>query len=165
MGNPGGHDGAEWMRTSHGVLKEMVPRWLNETDFAGLSSGWAPAHRRHGGDGAFYVYLRKKNEAGFPHHSGFDAWSGPLLNQPGIRCQLLQRCFRPRAIMRDHFRRRQRAQPAAIGQALAVGQAIQKSGGELIARAGGVHHLGHRRGRHGVMLAAFDRRHSPWPSG
>ena len=60
VGNPGAHDGAEWMRTSHGVLKEMVPRWLNESDFAGLTSGWARAHRRHGGDGALYVYLRKQ---------------------------------------------------------------------------------------------------------
>jgi DNA-nicking Smr family endonuclease len=59
VGNPQAHDGAEWMRTSHGVLKEMVPRWLNENDFAGLTSGWARAHRRHGGDGALYVYLRK----------------------------------------------------------------------------------------------------------
>jgi DNA-nicking Smr family endonuclease len=59
VGNPKAHEGAEWMRTSHGVLKEMVPRWLNESDFAALTSGWAAAHRRHGGDGALYVYLRK----------------------------------------------------------------------------------------------------------
>jgi len=60
VGNPQGHDGAEWMRSPHGVLKEMVPRWLMERDFATLTSGWAPAHRRHGGDGALYVYLRRK---------------------------------------------------------------------------------------------------------
>ena len=60
VGNPGAHEGAEWMRTPHGVLKEMVPRWLNEKDFAPLTSGWARAHRRHGGDGALYVYLRKQ---------------------------------------------------------------------------------------------------------
>lgn len=59
VGNPKAHEGAEWMRTPHGVLKEMVPRWLNESDFAALTSGWAPAHRRHGGEGALYVYLRK----------------------------------------------------------------------------------------------------------
>jgi len=59
VGNPGPQDSAEWMRNTHGVLKEMVPRWLNESDFAALTSGWAPAHRRHGGDGAIYVYLRK----------------------------------------------------------------------------------------------------------
>jgi DNA-nicking Smr family endonuclease len=60
VGNPQAHDGAEWMRTPHGVLKEMAPRWLNEKDFAALASGWAHAHRRHGGDGALYVYLRKQ---------------------------------------------------------------------------------------------------------
>jgi len=59
VGNPAPHDGAEWLRASHGVLKEMVPRWLNEKEFVGLTSGWARAHRRHGGDGALYVYLRK----------------------------------------------------------------------------------------------------------
>jgi DNA-nicking Smr family endonuclease len=59
VGNPAAHEGAEWMRTPHGVLKQMVPRWLNEKDFAALTSGWARAHRRHGGDGALYVYLRK----------------------------------------------------------------------------------------------------------
>lgn len=41
------------------VLKEMVPRWLKEPEFAGLIAGSAPAHVRHGGAGAIYVYLRK----------------------------------------------------------------------------------------------------------
>jgi DNA-nicking Smr family endonuclease len=57
-GNPK-NDDAEWMMRSHGVLKEMVPRWLNEPDFAGLIAGSTPAHVRHGGAGALYVYLRK----------------------------------------------------------------------------------------------------------
>jgi DNA-nicking Smr family endonuclease len=43
----------------HGVLKEMVPRWLNEKAFAALIAGSGPAHRNHGGAGALYVYLRK----------------------------------------------------------------------------------------------------------
>jgi DNA-nicking Smr family endonuclease len=59
VGNPKHHDGAEWMRKPHGVLKEMVPRWLNEKEFAALISGSGPSHRRHGGEGALYVYLRK----------------------------------------------------------------------------------------------------------
>jgi DNA-nicking Smr family endonuclease len=58
-GNPKNEDGALWTMRSHGVLKEMVPRWLNEKDFASLIAGSGPAHRRHGGDGALYVYLRK----------------------------------------------------------------------------------------------------------
>ncbi len=57
-GNPKNED-AEWMMRSHGVLKEMVPRWLNEPEFAALIAGSAPAHVRHGGAGALYIYLRK----------------------------------------------------------------------------------------------------------
>ena len=53
-------DNAEWMRSRYGVLKGMVPRWLNEKDFTALVSGSGPAHRRHGGEGALYVYLRKR---------------------------------------------------------------------------------------------------------
>lgn len=60
IGNPKDQDSAEWMRARHGALKMMVPRWLNERVFAALISGSGPAHRRHGGDGALYVYLRKK---------------------------------------------------------------------------------------------------------
>ena len=60
IGNPKDQDNAEWMRARHGALKEMAPRWLSEREFAALVSGSGPAHRRHGGDGALYVYLRKK---------------------------------------------------------------------------------------------------------
>ena len=58
-GNPKDEEGAAWTMRRHGVLKEMVPRWLNEKEFAALIAGSGPAHRRHGGDGALYVYLRK----------------------------------------------------------------------------------------------------------
>ena len=44
---------------SRGVLKTMVPRWLGEPQFARLIADMRDAHRRHGGDGALYVYLRK----------------------------------------------------------------------------------------------------------
>ena len=44
---------------SRGVLKTMVPRWLGEPQFARLIAEMRGAHRRHGGDGALYVYLRK----------------------------------------------------------------------------------------------------------
>jgi len=43
-----------------GVLKAMVPRWLGEPPLARLIADTRQAHRRHGGDGALYVYLRKK---------------------------------------------------------------------------------------------------------
>jgi DNA-nicking Smr family endonuclease len=44
---------------SRGVLKTMVPRWLGEPQFSRLIADLRGAHRRHGGDGALYVYLRK----------------------------------------------------------------------------------------------------------
>jgi DNA-nicking Smr family endonuclease len=44
---------------SRGVLKAAVPRWLNEREFAGLIAGVRSAHKRHGGEGALYIYLRK----------------------------------------------------------------------------------------------------------
>jgi len=46
-------------RRSRGVLKTMVPRWLGEPQFVRLIADLRGAHRRHGGDGALYVYLRK----------------------------------------------------------------------------------------------------------
>jgi DNA-nicking Smr family endonuclease len=59
-GNPKNDENASWMTAPHGVLKQMVPRWLNEADLAALIAHVAPAHVKHGGGGALYVYLRKK---------------------------------------------------------------------------------------------------------
>jgi DNA-nicking Smr family endonuclease len=47
-------------RTKSGVLRLMVPRWLNEGDAGAVVAGSQVAHQRHGGDGALYVYLRRK---------------------------------------------------------------------------------------------------------
>jgi DNA-nicking Smr family endonuclease len=58
-GNPRNDENAPWMMSSHGVLKQMVPRWLNEPDLAALIANISAAHARHGGAGALYVYLRK----------------------------------------------------------------------------------------------------------
>jgi DNA-nicking Smr family endonuclease len=44
---------------ARGVLRTMVPRWLKEPEFAFLTVDVRTAHRRHGGAGALYVYLRK----------------------------------------------------------------------------------------------------------
>ena len=59
-GNPKNDENAPWMTSPHGVLKQMVPRWLNEAELAPLIASVRPAHARHGGGGALYVYLRKK---------------------------------------------------------------------------------------------------------
>ena len=60
-GNPKNDEGATWMMSDHGVLKQMVPRWPNEPDLAALIAYTRPAHARHGGGGALYVYLRKRS--------------------------------------------------------------------------------------------------------
>ena len=44
-----------------GVLKTMTPRWLSEPDLAPFIADVRSAHRSHGGAGALYVYLRKKD--------------------------------------------------------------------------------------------------------
>jgi DNA-nicking Smr family endonuclease len=42
-----------------GVLRNAVPHWLAEPDFASLVVGFSPAPRRLGGEGALYVRLRR----------------------------------------------------------------------------------------------------------
>jgi DNA-nicking Smr family endonuclease len=46
---------------ARGVLKAMAPRWLREPSLAPLIAELRTAHRKHGGAGALYVYLRKKS--------------------------------------------------------------------------------------------------------
>ena len=45
--------------SSEGVLRRAVPAWFATAPFRGLVSGYSSASRRHGGDGAFYVKLRR----------------------------------------------------------------------------------------------------------
>ncbi len=47
-------------RKARGILKTVVPRWFAEPAFARYVAAVRQAHRRHGGEGAFYVYLRKQ---------------------------------------------------------------------------------------------------------
>jgi len=42
-----------------GVLRAMTPRWLKEPEMSRFVADTRSAHRRHGGAGALYVYLRK----------------------------------------------------------------------------------------------------------
>ena len=44
-----------------GVLKRALPGWLNQAEVRGLVSGYAQAHRDHGGAGAFYVFVKRKD--------------------------------------------------------------------------------------------------------
>ncbi len=46
--------------TRTGILRHQVPHWLSIPPLAGVVLQVAEAHRRHGGSGAFYVYLRRR---------------------------------------------------------------------------------------------------------
>lgn len=43
-----------------GVLKRMVPIWLNEYELKPFIQSYGPAAQEHGGDGALYILLRKR---------------------------------------------------------------------------------------------------------
>ncbi|MBU1307417.1 MAG: Smr/MutS family protein [Alphaproteobacteria bacterium] len=45
--------------TGRGILRTMLPIWLNESSLAPMISGWSVAARGHGGEGAWYVRLRR----------------------------------------------------------------------------------------------------------
>jgi DNA-nicking Smr family endonuclease len=47
-------------RTGEGVLRKRLPGWLEQGELKPLISGFAQAHRAHGGMGAFYVFLKRK---------------------------------------------------------------------------------------------------------
>ena len=45
-----------------GVLRQAVPRWLNEPAFRSLVLAFDYAERQHGGEGAIYVLLKRVRE-------------------------------------------------------------------------------------------------------
>lgn len=47
-------------RGGEGVLKRRFPDWLALPRLRALVSGYAQAHRSHGGAGAFYVFVRRR---------------------------------------------------------------------------------------------------------
>ncbi len=46
-------------RTTGGTLRRMTPRWLAEPVNAARIIAYSPAQKRHGGEGALYVLLRR----------------------------------------------------------------------------------------------------------
>ena len=56
-GREGGPDAPLPVRS--GALRHNVPHWLHMPPLNGVVLQVRPAHRRHGGEGAYYVYLRK----------------------------------------------------------------------------------------------------------
>lgn len=47
------------MPTRQGILRHSLPHWLNRSDMRGMILEITPAHAKHGGGGAYYVYLRR----------------------------------------------------------------------------------------------------------
>jgi DNA-nicking Smr family endonuclease len=50
-------------RSDSGILREMVPRWLNEAPNRARVLAIATAQPRHGGSGALYVLLKRRRES------------------------------------------------------------------------------------------------------
>ncbi len=57
-GKMSGYD--EFNRPKIGVLKQGVPEWLKSAQLSSLVLQVTQAHGRHGGGGAYYVYLRRR---------------------------------------------------------------------------------------------------------
>ena len=49
-------------RAGEGVLRRRFPEWMSDPGVAAIISGFAPAHRSHGGAGAFYVFIKRRAE-------------------------------------------------------------------------------------------------------
>jgi DNA-nicking Smr family endonuclease len=55
-----GRPGADMLAPHRvGILRHAVPHWLQSGALAGSVLQVTPAHRSHGGTGAYYVYLRR----------------------------------------------------------------------------------------------------------
>ena len=55
-----GREAPHAMTARTGVLRHQVPEWLAQPPLSGFVLQVAPAHRSHGGSGAYYVYLRRR---------------------------------------------------------------------------------------------------------
>lgn len=56
----GGDAGAGPIPERRGILRRQVPHWLETPPLAQAVLQVETAHRRHGGSGAYYVYLRRR---------------------------------------------------------------------------------------------------------
>ncbi len=53
----------EALAAPRGILKRMVPEWLRSSDISPLVIGFEDAALKHGGSGALYVWIRKRQES------------------------------------------------------------------------------------------------------
>ena len=58
-GRPQGQDEVAGYRKREGILKSIVPKWLDEPPLRSLVLAFTTSQREHGGAGALYVLLRK----------------------------------------------------------------------------------------------------------
>ncbi|MGF1553084.1 MAG: Smr/MutS family protein [Paracoccaceae bacterium] len=68
---------APWLPPGRGVLRDAAPRWLRSGPHRGRILGIFEAHIRHGGAGAFYVYLRKSRCRALCPHGHADTLTDP----------------------------------------------------------------------------------------
>ncbi|MEO0884292.1 MAG: Smr/MutS family protein, partial [Pseudomonadota bacterium] len=49
-------------KRGEGVLRQRFLQWLESREARALVSGFSPAHQKHGGGGAWYVFLRRMRD-------------------------------------------------------------------------------------------------------
>lgn len=54
------HDDGDPIPVRRGVLRHQVPNWLHTPPLGALVLDVTEAHQRHGGGGAYYVYLKRR---------------------------------------------------------------------------------------------------------
>lgn len=59
-GKGGRRDNDDIMAPARGVLRESLPNWLRVSALGPSIVGIYQAHQKHGGTGAFYVYLKRR---------------------------------------------------------------------------------------------------------
>ena len=55
-----GKGGVKFSKTSSGSIKQSLPAWINQGNLKNMILGFSIAKPKDGGDGAFYVLLRRK---------------------------------------------------------------------------------------------------------
>jgi len=55
-----GKGGVKFSKTSSGIIKQSLPAWINQGNLKNMILGFSIAKPKDGGDGAFYVLLRRK---------------------------------------------------------------------------------------------------------
>ncbi|PJB69727.1 MAG: DNA mismatch repair protein MutS [Alphaproteobacteria bacterium CG_4_9_14_3_um_filter_47_13] len=58
--NNGKQDQGDWWEVKKGILRQRVPQWLDQPPLCGIVLQYHIARPRHGGEGAFYVLLRRQ---------------------------------------------------------------------------------------------------------